>query len=89
MHRHHGLSLVGLLFCLLFCFFCPRFLSPASAADVRPERLTQIETSIANGELELIPLMITGDKRLTADAIAMQGKAVTDGSAFEKLLKII
>jgi len=83
MRRLHGLAFVGSV--LVTLLFSPS-LSLASAADAntRQEFLTRVENAITTGQLELIPLMITGDKNNRINIVAMNRWERDSARAYNK-----
>ena len=86
MHKHHSVTLVALLLVTLAKLFCSPCLSVTSGADAdtRSERLIRIDNAIASGQLELIPLMITGDKDNRINIVAMNRWERDSARAYNK-----
>jgi hypothetical protein len=86
VHQHHRVTLIGLLLMTLASPCCPPLLSVVSGAkaDAQSERLAKVEEAIATGQLELIPLMITGDKDKRINIVAMNRWERDSARAYNK-----
>ena len=86
MHQHYRFTLTGLLFVLSLNIALPESLSaaPANNAGQRQDFLTRVDNAIATGRLELIPLMISGDKNNRINIVVMNRWERDSSGAYNK-----
>jgi len=86
MQKHQGAALVSLLLVTLATLVCGPYPSASwgAQAGLHAARLTKIEEAIASGRLELVPLMITGDKDNRINIVAMNRWERDSARAYNK-----